>query len=291
MLDMQGLMSGKKASFWNVTENVAPRESERSRVQSCDYFCEIHASESSSDHLLIIWTHHDATCGFSHIQVFLLPPKKHKSSVNVTGRLTGFKVKHSSPAVEVVGDLWPFSLMACWKSDGAVWALSLDETVESTLFHQGGSEVTETDTSGDGTVWAWQITFCCYVATRCLSVTQQTNAAVMEMSYDYLCGRRFFLDGRCHKWIATGWSVTTLSLLQANTGAWLLGGPLPPSILNIYLFSVINPFTLSSFLSGFTEQCSCKPHYAFNRRHCNFFTIFLISQHTRKWNDWRPILT
>lgn len=99
---------------------------------------------------------------------------------------------HLAPAVEVVGDLWPFSLMACWKSDGAVWALSLDETVESTLFHQGGSEVTETDTSGDGTVWAWQITFCCYVATRCLSVTQQTNAAVTEMPYDYLCGRRFF---------------------------------------------------------------------------------------------------
>lgn len=42
-------------------------------------------------------------------------------------------------------------------------------------------------------------------------------------------------------------------VMQANTGAWPLGGPPPPSVLNIYLFRVINPFSLSILL-----ECCCR---------------------------------
>lgn len=112
-------MSGMKASFWNVAENVVPRESERSRVQSCDCFCRIHASESGSDHLLIIWMRHDAYwCSSKSSKSSCWKQtarKQHKKGVNETGRLKGFEVKHEvvgAPATLQSDDM----LGKCWCS-------------------------------------------------------------------------------------------------------------------------------------------------------------------------------
>lgn len=91
VLDTRSLMSGMKASFWNVTENVGPRAWEGVGVQDWDY-CWIQASVSGSDRCLITSMLRDASWGLQRHQTATQRYKTVKHTYT-----------HLPPPAEVVG--------------------------------------------------------------------------------------------------------------------------------------------------------------------------------------------
>lgn len=153
--------------------------------------------------------------------------------------------------------------MTRWESDGAVWALSLDGTVLSTLWAQSYTGVGQGSQKGIplvmgqrehgrlNSVVTWPPGVCrspCRHKSLLLSgqvvlrgvssCVDLLQAATDEevSSYGMKCCHFILLvfDASKHRSVAPG-------------------GPLPPSLLNIYLFRVINPFSLSILL-----ECFCR---------------------------------
>lgn len=176
-------------------------------------------------------------------------PKLHKKGVNVTGRLKDSRWNthmHLAPAAEVAGAAMILQGDDTLGNYGAVWALSLDGTVLSTLW------VTPGRVKGHrrGYIW-WRDS----VSTADQILLLRGGLVSVGHPADinlYCCMLRFYRQQPMKRWAATGRSAFML-LMQANTGAWPLGGPLPPSVWNIYLFTVINPFSLSILL-----ECFCR---------------------------------